>query len=47
MNKIDLYKRLGYISLAYLDKLIENTKGYFNIISNKEINKEILECEIC
>jgi len=47
VNKIDLHKRLGHISLAYLDKLIENTKGYFNIISNKEINKEILECEIC
>ena len=47
VNKIDLHKRLGHISLAYLDKLIENTSGYSNVISNKEINKDILECEIC
>ena len=46
-NKIDLYKRLGHISLVYLNKLIENISGYSNIISNKQINKDILECEIC
>ena len=38
INKIDLYIKLSYISLNYLDKIIENTTGYNNIISNNIIN---------
>jgi hypothetical protein len=47
INKFDLYKRLGHISLNYLNKVINNTKGYKNIISNNIINKQILEYKIC
>jgi hypothetical protein len=47
ITKFDLHKRLGHLSLNYLNKVINNTEGYENIISNKIINKQILECEIC
>jgi len=46
INKIDLYKRLGHISLAYLDHVINNTTSYKHIISNNTINKDILEYKI-
>jgi hypothetical protein len=39
INKFNLYKRLGYISLNYLNKVINNIKEYKNIISNNIINK--------
>ena len=42
-----LHVKLGHISLTYLDKIVEHTYGYNNIISNSNINKQILECEIC
>jgi len=47
INKLTLYQRFGYISLNYLDKIINNTNGFNNISSSDTINKEILECEIC
>jgi hypothetical protein len=46
INKLTLYQRFGYISLNYLDKIINNTNGFNNISSSDTINKEILECEI-
>lgn len=47
INKIQIHQRFGHISLNYLDKLIENTDGFNNIISNNKINKDILNCKIC
>jgi hypothetical protein len=47
INKMDLYIKLGHISLNYLDKVIKNTVGYNNIISNNIINTQILNCETC
>ena len=47
INKMDLHIKLGYISLKYLDKIIENIYGYNNIILNININSQILNCETC
>jgi hypothetical protein len=43
INKMTLHQRFGHISSNYLNKIINNTKGFNNITSNDTINKEILE----